>query len=175
LIAIHVSAPEFGTSVQKNAILRKTHSQPHPHKNSGLGGSLDQPKRKSTPSPLGFNKDAVENCSKSGPASPVARDNEKPLLGSRKSGPGSSGSPKPRRNIFEGFKNTLRPKSKSQDTASAGGSSRDSKASSTASSDTVFNTPDVLHEAGALEGHSRSESVSEDDAGAATAVSNAAS
>ena len=67
------------------------------------------------------------------PTSPTSKDGDKPKLENKKTAPGAlggvaghgpnagGGSPKPKRNIFEGLKNTLRPKSKSQDNSSNSG------------------------------------------------------
>ncbi len=85
------------------------------------------------------------------PTSPTAKEasGDKPKLENKKTAPGSlggavgghphhphgGGSPKPKRNIFEGLKNTLRPKSKSQDNTSAAATQQQQQ---TSSSGTVY-------------------------------------
>ena len=100
-------------------MLRKTHSQPQPAKTS----TLPQPKSstsdkkssqkqdakhsraKSVPSPVHTADAKKAHDSGKEPASPTGKDPS-----DKKAGSSSGGSPKPKRNFLEGFKNTLRPK-----------------------------------------------------------------
>ena len=152
------SAPEFGQSEQgRNALLRKTQSQPHTQKgkdkkqkvkksasksDANLSNNSQNSKNvRSFPSPLpnissiGTAEDTTGGKESQGldrktscPTSPTAKDGDKPKLENKKTAPGAlgaagGGSPKPKRNIFEGLKNTLRPKSKSQDNSSSNSAS----------------------------------------------------
>jgi hypothetical protein len=117
------SAPEF-QNLNKNSMLRKTQS--HPTKTQTLPKEKDKDKKgvssgedkgdkhsraKSVPSPI-HSQTAGGGAGKV-PMSPTAKD----LPTDKLKKPGESGSPKPKRSLFDGFKNTLRSK-KSHDSSS---------------------------------------------------------
>ena len=109
------------SSLHHNSMLRKTQSQPQPSKTNTLPpmSSIKAIKQeaqkhsrcKSVPGPA---DDAV-NPKKKASASDDTNNKDKKADG-RKS---SNSSPKPKRTIFEGFRNTLRPKSKSHEASCA--------------------------------------------------------
>lgn len=151
-----LSAPEF-SSLQRNAMLRKTHSQPQPAKTSTLPqpksssdkkSSQKQKKQekhsraKSVPSPV-HSADASKDKDNS------SKDAGSPTGDSDKKGAG--GSPKPKRNFLEGFKNTLRPKksvSGDSNSKSAKDKGGDSNSSGTApSSEQYANQAVTSHDA----------------------------
>lgn len=81
-------------------------SVPSPLHVGGAKGSGDAPL---SPTPDTSLSDRLKTDSKKSSSSASG--------GGGSGGGGSGGSPKPRRNLFEGFKNTLRPKAKSQDSS----------------------------------------------------------
>lgn len=107
------------SNLQRNSMLRKTQSQPQPSKTNTLPpmSSIKNIKKetqkhsrcKSVPGPA---EDAVNPKKK--PSDDVNNKDKK--AESRKTSANSS--PKPKRTIFEGFRNTLRPKSKSHEASS---------------------------------------------------------
>ena len=113
------SAPEM-SSLHRNSMLRKTQSQPQPSKTNTLPPmssikaikqeSQKHSRCKSVPGPA----DNAVNPKKK--ASDDTNNKDK-KADSRKSSANSS--PKPKRTIFEGFRNTLRPKSKSHEASCA--------------------------------------------------------
>ncbi len=132
-------------------MLRKTHSQPpaashQKSSSSSNSNSSDKDAKsrcKSIPgSALGDKKDVDRKTSVTGKDSGEKSklENKKPSTGAV--GGASSGSPKPKRTIFEGFRNTLRPKSKSQDGSSS------SKISNVAG-ENYATVPDVVQDTGA--------------------------
>ena len=103
------SAPEFG-SIQRSTMLRKTQSQPNPQK---LPTSRKY--REDTEGKLGL-LDSLPQKS-SCPSSPTEKQDqvlvEKLKLEAVKTAPAALGqSSRPKRTLFDGFRNTLRPKSK---------------------------------------------------------------
>ena len=110
------------SSLHRNSMLRKTQSQPQPSKTNTLPPmssikaikqeSQKHSRCKSVPGPA---DDAV-NPKKKASASDDTNNKDK-KADSRKSSANSS--PKPKRTIFEGFRNTLRPKSKSHEASCA--------------------------------------------------------
>ena len=107
------STPDFG-NVQKNSVLRKTQSQPSRKVCAAQSLSLQGDLR-------GINKN--KECSTSqnaphglkvsiSPSSPTGKDIEKSAKGSLGLG---AGSPKPKKNIFDGFRNPLKSKSKNHE------------------------------------------------------------
>ena len=157
------SAPEIG-SLQRNSLLRKTHSHPQskpptppPPQSLNQEAAKNLRSIRSVPSPLtptSDSKKSIEdlNHKASTPSSPTVRENplEKSKLENRKSTASttssSSGSPKARRTIFDGMRNTLRQKKdgKNRVVVDMHGSdpSQDSDTSTDArSSDTDFRNP----------------------------------
>ena len=108
------STPELGLGcLTKNSQLRKTHSQPQPQKSPGQKPS----KSKSKESPKHSRTKSVPNDSKDkctdGKHCPASPSGKSASLEKSKSDSKRSGSPKPKKTIFEGFRNTLRSKGKS--------------------------------------------------------------
>ena len=123
------TGPELST-VQKNSLLRKTNSQPQAKTSATV--SEKQKKQqdakhsrcRSVPHHIQTDKVTPDGDSKKTcPASPTNKDGqvEKLKLETKKTASGglgsSSGSPKPKRTMFEGFKNSLRPKSKGHESS----------------------------------------------------------
>ena len=114
----HGNLSGSGGDIQDNA---KSRSYPNP---LSLGSGPE-----GTPPPDGANAKHQDLERKTScPTSPTSKDGDKPKLENKKTAPGAlgggagGGSPKPKRNIFDGLKNTLRPKSKSQDNSSSNSS-----------------------------------------------------
>ena len=126
----------------------KSRSYPNP---LSLGGSGAE----GTPPPDGANAKHQDLERKTScPTSPTGKDGDKPKLENKKTAPGAlggsagvgGGSPKPKRNIFDGLKNTLRPKSKSQDNSSSnssGGAAITGASSQTSNSATAGGVPRI--------------------------------
>ena len=158
------SAPDFGNVQGRNSMLRKTQSQPQPPKSGssshGQGALSSTSHTNLSDKDLGgagglrckVSTGEVERKT-SCPSSPTSRDppNEKPRLENKKTAPAAigatiglamspaavtSGSPKPKR-LFEGFRNTLRPKSKSQDNSTANSSGSTGAVGGAASANTT--------------------------------------
>lgn len=165
-------------------MLRKTQSQPQPSKNFslpsfGFGFKKKQDSQKhsrhqSVPSPvgeLGHNKKDKSDVDRktSCPSSPTGKEPPtKHKLENKKTAPAglgssSGGSPKPKRTIFEGFKHTLRPKSRSHDKASAA-------AASSSGSHSHSNHGNVHHGDSYANGHSDHAHEAEDSKGACARV-----
>ena len=123
------SAPEF-QNLQKNSMLRKTQSQPAKTQTLPKEKGKDKNKKsedkdkhsraKSVPSPIHSGTSQTGKA----PMSPTAKDLPTDKL--KKSG--ESGSPKPKRSLFDGFKNTLRSK-KSHDSSKGSSSGQGDYAS----------------------------------------------
>jgi hypothetical protein len=132
-------------------MLRKTQSQPQPQGNIIKATTLPAAVSSSCTASSGSKKDSKadnpKRCqsvphaaqaavnSKEGVPSPSQDASvEKLKLENKKTAPptlgGPSGSPKPKRTILEGFRNTLRPKSKSQETNKVNSSSSSSPSKS---------------------------------------------
>jgi len=123
-----MSAPEFGSinllsSCSKQSA-RHTQSQPDP--SSSLPPSSSQEKQKhlrtkSVPTPVTVHPKHVPQQSLSVPDEPQPTSpTDQHRLDTKKTGsPNPAGSPKPKRNILEGFRNTLRPRNKSSENTGA--------------------------------------------------------
>ena len=114
------STPDIA-SLHPSFTLREARPQPHPHNSVGQQPAADSPgvRRESLPQPFSEYSVKVHPQVASCPMSPVKKDPglvEKIKLEQTKTVPAllgqSTDSPKPKRTLFEGFKNTLRSKSK---------------------------------------------------------------
>ena len=113
------SAPEF-QSLQKNSMLRKTQSHPTktqtlPSSSSGKGGKKGE-HAPATASTSSGGEGGIHSRAKSVP-SPIHSDCKN--TDSTSAAAAAAGSPKPKRSLFDGFKNTLRSKKHSDKSSSS--------------------------------------------------------